>query len=196
MNPWKTLEPHRHEARFCLAEVLAHLRRRAQRPVEVVTPGVVRAEHACKAATRRSIEELRAAMAADVVERAYLAILGPHNDDRVACEFFQEIIARRRDIHLATDAEPVPVKEAALFALEDFVRCVDGAGQCACRVQGAARPFQVPGNGTQHITIRRGRSRPGNFCCHDSSRRLARSARVRSSVGACFKCLATGDCTF
>src|SRR5262245_38738749 len=76
-------------------------------------------------------------MATHVVERAQLALLIAHQNDALAADIDHAMIARPRQLFLATDAHPFAVKDMFLFQREDIVSLVPEsrqgrfeAGQC------------------------------------------------------------------
>ena len=100
-----------------VVEVLGVLRA-DQRAVEIVDPGVVRALEPDDLAARL-LGDGRAAMPADVEERAQREVTTAHHDDVLAVELDEGIGARVRDVHLAGDHDPVGPQDVLALPVED-----------------------------------------------------------------------------
>src|SRR4029079_11308745 len=109
--------------------VLRDERRPDQRAVVGVRPGVVRAlDRALRVAVRLRVADARAAMPADVVEAAELAVLPADHDDALTGDVDGDEIAGLRglvgprDVHPFTEEHPIAVE------LVDLRRAVIVAG--------------------------------------------------------------------
>ena len=83
-----------------------HVRRGAQRAVEVVRPGVVRAAQALADLALGLLDDPRAAVAADVEERARDPVLAGDDDDAVGADLARHELARLVDRGDVADADP------------------------------------------------------------------------------------------
>ena len=104
--------PHRHGDRVQrivgLAEALDffHVRRIGQRAIKSVGPCVILALNSPGELTLFILAQQRAAMTADIVERANVCLLVARDDHAGIAELPEEIIARVRDLAGASGAEP------------------------------------------------------------------------------------------
>ena len=99
-----------------------------ERPVEVVDPGVVRALEADGLAALL-LDHGRAAMAADVVERAQHAVPCPDDDEWLVVDLGQEVRAGRRGVLLAPDRDPVAPEPFAALELVDLGVVIGTTGE-------------------------------------------------------------------
>src|SRR5688500_1971417 len=102
--------------------VLVDVRRREQAPVVVVRPCVIGALEglAQRSAGRLVVEKLRAPVGADVVEGAQVAIAVPGDEDRLAGNVTNEVVARRGHLVSSPDAEPTPEEQALALLRVDL----------------------------------------------------------------------------
>src|SRR2546427_12578571 len=104
--PYTTLfrsQPDAVQAELALLEMarLLHVRRDAQRSVEIVGPGVVGTQQVLQPCTRRLGEQTRASVPTDVVEGVDVAAAVARHDDALLTDRARQVIARRRDILFA-----------------------------------------------------------------------------------------------
>src|SRR4029453_16349616 len=85
------------------------------------------------AARRLVVEELRAAMGTHVVEGPQLAVAIPDDENRLADDVPDEVVARRRHLVRPADAHPALEEEALALLLVDGLARVVGAGQRRAR---------------------------------------------------------------
>ena len=156
--------------------------RRGQEPaVEVVRPGMVRTlERPAEVRARWVVvEELRAPMRAQVVERPKLAVPVAHDEHRLAHDVADEVVARAGDLVRAADAHPAAEEESLALLVGHGRAGVVGAGEGGAgapvllggrpwtllgdhgcgrraadqRVRGKPRStFEVPGSGQREVT--------------------------------------------
>ena len=93
--------------RFVESGQVVRRRRALQAPVEAVSPTVVRALDRLGEPAFASLAEPRAAVAADVVERAHGPIAVPDHDDARLAGRDEEVVPGLRDPALAAGAQPV-----------------------------------------------------------------------------------------
>ena len=125
------LEPHSMEPVFSLVEVagIIHVGRHAQRPVEPVGPGVVRAEQVLEPGAGRLGYEARATMTADVVEGVDGAAGVAHHEDAFLADGPGQEVARLLDILIAPDAQPHLREDVAQLLLVDRRVVIEAAGE-------------------------------------------------------------------
>ncbi len=118
--------------------VLVDVRRGEQAAVEVVRPCVVRAlERLAEMAARGLVvEQLRAAVGAHVVEGAQLAVAVAHDEDRLADDVADEVVARPGDLLASADAHPAAEEQALALLLVDLGGRVVRAGERRLRPPG------------------------------------------------------------
>ena len=116
--------------------VFLHVGRADQLSVQVERPRVVRADerlaHALGALD--VVEELRAAVAADVVEGAQLAGVVAHDEDRLARDVAHDVVAGVRDLLGAPDADPLAPPDLLALVLPDLGARVVGAAERRTRL--------------------------------------------------------------
>ena len=120
--------------------VLLHVRRADQLTVQVVGPRVIRTDErlADVAGPLEIVDELRSAVAADVVEAAQLAGLGPHHEDRLACDVANDVVAGVRDLLGPAGTDPVAPPDPLSLTLVHLPAGVVAAFERGARVPGAA----------------------------------------------------------
>src|SRR2546426_5447346 len=125
------LEPHSMEPVLSLVEIagIIHVGRRAQRPVEPVGPGVVRAEQVLEPGAGRLGHEARATMTADVVEGVDGAAGVAHYEDAFLADGPGQEVARLRDVFFASDAQPHLREDVAQLLLVDRRVVIEAAGE-------------------------------------------------------------------
>src|SRR5213594_1268063 len=123
------LEPHSMEPVLSLVEVagIIHVGRRAQRPVEPVGPGVVRAEQVLEPGAVRLGYEARATMTADVVERVDGAAGVAHYEDAFLADGPGQEVARLLDVLTAPDAQPHLREDDTELKVIDLLIVVEAA---------------------------------------------------------------------
>src|SRR5438045_9729070 len=92
-----------------------HVRRANQATIQRVGPRVIGALNRFRQPATRGFAEPRAAMAADIVIRAPVAGLVAQDDDALAGDLRQHVIARICKSGISTDADPVVLKDALLL---------------------------------------------------------------------------------
>src|ERR1044072_4982685 len=100
------------------------LRGGAQRSLEIVGPGVVRAHERAGVALLLAADA-RAAVPAGVVEGADLAVLAARKDHRVMADRPRDPVAGSRDQAAVARVEPLAPPDAVDVGVEDFGRCVE-----------------------------------------------------------------------
>ena len=126
--------------------VLVHVGRRQEAPVEVVRPGVVRALHglAQAAAAGLGVEDPRSPMGADVVEGPEGAVAVPDDEDRLAGDVADEVVA--------ASSAPRPID-----------RCRTSRGRRGARAPPRRRPRSCSRRRSASVAgASRGRRRPGH----------------------------------
>ena len=99
---------------------------RAELALQIVAPGVVRADEPLRVALRLG-QQCGTAMAADVAEGAHLSIAGAADDHRQAQLLEQLVVARIRDLADMTDVQPhLPEQMLLLKRVEFGVRIPPG----------------------------------------------------------------------
>ena len=104
-----------------------HMRRADQAAIERVGPGVIGALNRFGQPARGRFAQPGTAVATHVVVRATLTGLIAQNDDALAGDFYQEVIARGRERRIAADADPVSTENPLLLVGEHFRRRVIAA---------------------------------------------------------------------
>ena len=92
-----------------------------QRAVELVGPAVIGADQAVGVALL-GLADARAAMAADIVEGADLAVAVAHHDDRFGAHLVGEEVARPGHLEGVAGEQPMAVKNPCQIGVEDL-RC-------------------------------------------------------------------------
>src|SRR2546423_2783409 len=108
-----------------------HVRRADQAAIQRVGPRVIGALNRFRQPASRGFAEPRAAMAADIVIRAPLAGLVTQDDDALAGDLRQYVIARICKSGISADADPVVLKDALLLCGKNFRRRVVAARERA-----------------------------------------------------------------
>ena len=140
--------------------VLLDVRRADQAPAQVVGPGVVRADERLPHRTGRGlvVEELRAAVAAHVVEAVQHAVLVANHEHGLAGQVAHDVVAGVRELLGPSDAHPVA--EPDPFALILVYGGAGVVGTCQ-RWAGAPVALVVPDRGLHgHLEVLLGRGRP------------------------------------
>ena len=101
-----------------LVEALAHMLGMDQLAGRVIDPGMIAAD---EIADRRLflVDEARAAMAADIVKGADLAIVVAQNGDRIGADIDDHHVARLRHVRLDADEQPMAAENDLHIGLED-----------------------------------------------------------------------------
>src|SRR6516165_10235071 len=111
-------------------EVIRHVARRAQPPVEPVAPGVVWAdEHAAAGVPEFLGADARAPVATDIQQRAHLAVLAAHDEERLTAETGGEKITGLTHLAVVTHAVPVAQHQPSHLALEQLRIAVEIAAE-------------------------------------------------------------------
>src|SRR6185436_1626877 len=108
-----------------------HVGRADELAVGAVGPGVVRALERLAEATRLLAADPRAAMTADVEERAQHALAIAQHDDRFAADRAQKVLPGLGHPHGTADAVPGLGEDLHALLGEDRLRGVVLAGQCS-----------------------------------------------------------------
>ena len=142
-EPRPGCQPHRRQRKTLALEALLHARHLSQAAVEAIGPCVIRADHSAQALAALGVQQSRTAMSADVVERAHHAVAAACNDDRIAGDLVREVVARRRDLFLAADADPHSGEQALVLEPQDLGRGIECRRKSACIRQRTQRGCEV-----------------------------------------------------
>ena len=177
-NPAAPLfDPRRHQAVVIriAAGQLARARRNFQAAVELVGPAVVGAAQRAGVGAGARLEQLVAAVAADVEEAAQGAVIAAHEQDAVVADARGAVVARPGQIVGASQADPGRFVEAALLPGENVWRDVGLAGQVAAVAEG--RQHALKGSAVE-------RRRRGKLGIHFPKNQLLVAGRSRFKVSA------------
>ena len=119
------LAPYRRQPIVLGAEVAIELhgRRRPQRAVEIVRPGMIRTDD--RALVAGAFEQRRHAMEAHVRHGAQLAVAVANDEDRLARQLVCEVIAGLLECIGAADGHPLLGEYILDLAVQKFLACVD-----------------------------------------------------------------------
>jgi hypothetical protein len=120
------VERHRKQPELGAVDLELALRRRDQLAVEIVGPAVIGADELAGMAML-VVADARAAMAAEIVEGADLAVLAAHHDDHLRADPPGEVVAALWDRAGVAGEQPAAVEDVAQVRLEHLGRGVEGA---------------------------------------------------------------------
>ena len=143
-QPGDILQRHRMQAELRLMHAELALGRGAERAVEIVGPGVIRAHERARVPLLLAADA-RAAVPAGVVEGADVPVLAARDDHRVMANRPRDPVAGSRDQAAMARIEPVAPPDAVDVRLEDLRRHVERPGQRAGAAIGAAERFDLIG---------------------------------------------------
>jgi len=108
---------------------ILHVARGQERAVERVRPRMVGAAKRSDRVAVAALAETRAAMPADVVERVHRTGLVAHDDQALAGDAREQIVARLRNAARMTHADPLACEEAFALRAERVVRQIEFRGE-------------------------------------------------------------------
>ena len=130
-HPVPDFQFERREAELGLVEIGkgARPRRAAQRAVQIVYPAVEGADQRVLAVALVVRDDAAAAMPADVVEGAHLAVLAADHERTLADNVHRQVVARLRHVRHMTDDLPVIAEDMLLLELEQRLAVIGPTGQ-------------------------------------------------------------------